>query len=231
MKNFRKINLKDDIDKISEMLLSSDNENYPLLFKEEKRIEIFSSLIKESKYFSYKNIYGYFSSDNTIVSSMMVFKKNNIFDEEKIKEILLRYDSYDEKIFNDIKNGYFLKLMNFHEDFYIYNLATSKDYLHQGYGKKLLTSFLNKYKDYSISLECLKNNVNAFNFYCSVGFTSLYSFKTYTYFTSDLISYHMVYSLKKEKNFKINNSKIILSLIFIFILLAVLITILILYLL
>lgn len=231
MKNFRKINLKDDILKISEMLLLSDEENYPILFKDNLGVEIFASLIKETKFFSYKNIYGYFNDEGEIIASLLYLNKNTIFDEDKIKEILIRYNSYDEKVFDSIKNGYFLDLLKFHEDIYIYNLATSKKYQHQGYGKKLLTSFLNKYKNCSISLECLKSNTNAFDFYSSLGFNILYSYKTYTYFESDLISYHMVYSLKKDKNFKVNKSKIIISLIFIFLLLAILVTILILFLL
>ncbi|MGM9874235.1 MAG: GNAT family N-acetyltransferase [Bacilli bacterium] len=231
MNNFRKITLNDDFNEISSTLLLSDLENYPLLFKEDKKKDIFNALLKESKYFSYKNVYGYFTDEGKMVASMMYFTKKTIFDEDKIKEILLRFDSYDENIFTSIKDGYFIKLLNFHEDIYIYNLAVNEQYQSQGYGKKLLSNFINKYKNHSISLECLKHNEKAFHLYESLSFKPLYSFKTYTYFESNYMSYHMVYSLKKENNLKINKSKIIICSLFIFILLVILILILVLYLL
>ena len=200
----------DDFIATSSCLLLADLENYPPL-NIDKNLMV--QLMKHTSFFSYKRVY-VLIKNNQIIAALLYLDKKSKFDEKKVINVLSTCSKFNLDTFNQIKNGYFLPILDFHEDYYIVNIGVRKNEQSKGYGKLLLNYFLKKFKDKTISLECLANNTQAFTFYSSLGFIYQYRFKTYSFYPSDMTSYHMIKSSSKEKNKKTTRLALIFGLFF-----------------
>lgn len=201
----RKMKKSDDFSIAGKCLILADKENYPPL---NINAETMGELIKTTSYFSYKNIFVITFNDQ-IVGSLLYFDKKTKFDDNNILNVLKKDSNFDLKAYEEIKKGYFIPALNFHEDIYLFNIGLLDEHQSKGYGKRLLSYFLLKFKNKSISLECLSNNEKAFNFYNSFGFIKQFSFKTYSYLPFECTSFHMVKDNRKEMKTKINKVAII----------------------
>lgn len=202
----RKMKKSDDFFIVGRCLILADKENYPPL---NINAETMGELIKTTSYFSYKNIF-VITFNNQIIGALLYFDKKTKFDEENILNILKKDFHFDLNAFEHIKKGYFIPALDFHEDIYLFNIGVLDEYQSKGYGNQLLSYFLFKFKNKSISLECLSNNKRAFNFYKSFGFIKQFSFKTYSYLPFECTSFHMVKDNKKEMKIKNNKATIII---------------------
>ncbi|SHH32172.1 GNAT family N-acetyltransferase [Thermosipho atlanticus] len=169
----RKVNKKDDLLKVAELIYSTDEELFSFLFgKKEKAIFKLARLVeKESNVFSCKNIYGYF--DKELKGILIVYDLKSRDTQGKSKDFMEVF-SLVELFILFLKSVILKNLMSLEglEGLYIQNISVDKRFRGQGLGTKLLEYCIRvaKKEGYKeIYLDVEKSN-RAKNLYLRKGF-------------------------------------------------------------
>ena len=175
----RPLTIKDDLNKVAELIYYSDNYIYPYLFEEDLAIakNVLTKMIVDDTIYNYKNIM-IALSDGQIIAMIVSKAVPILINSDAMLNSFVQAGVPVGARFAKVYKDYFKLLEDEPADIYVANVAVDKLYRNLGVGKAFLGSILKD--NFTYNLEVVKANSAAISLYKTLGFDIEYEYPGFT---------------------------------------------------